>query len=65
MKKLIFAFALLAGCSPPPEQPDLQSYGVVFPVCILQCRANITSANLAQGASQSTTNQSSSQTGTP
>lgn len=59
----VIIFLLLAGCSPPPNQDRLQTYGAVFPVCILACRAAITTADLEAGASQTTTNQASSALG--
>lgn len=63
MKKLVLAALVTAGCSSPDPQPSLQSYGAIFPICVLFCRAAITSADIAEGASQTTTLQSSSSTG--
>lgn len=38
-----FAFMVfLAGCSAPPEQPDLNTYGAVQPLCLLGCRITFT-----------------------
>jgi hypothetical protein len=64
MKKA-FLFVVLAGCSSPPEQPRLQTYGAIFPACLFLCRAAITSAELAEGAAQTTTNQAASSVGSP
>lgn len=65
MTRSLSFLIFLAACSPPPEQPQLQTYGAVFPTCVLLCRAAITTAELAEGASQTTTNQASSQLGGP
>lgn len=34
--------ASVSGCSVPPEQPDLNTYGAVQPLCILGCRITFT-----------------------
>lgn len=38
MVRLSLVLLLLAGCSPPPEQPDLNTYGAVQPLCLALCR---------------------------
>lgn len=35
-------FAALTACSPPPEQPDLNTYGAIQPICILGCNLHMT-----------------------
>jgi hypothetical protein len=32
----------LSACSPPPEQPDLNTYGAIQPLCVLWCRQTLT-----------------------
>jgi hypothetical protein len=44
---IITALLLLTACSPPPEQPELQTYGTGTPTCILFCTA---SAVFAEGS---------------
>jgi hypothetical protein len=38
----VLAATLLAACSPPPEQPDLNTYGAIQPLCVLGCRQTLT-----------------------
>lgn len=39
---VLFAALMLAGCSPPPEQPDLNTYGAVQPICLIGCNLHLT-----------------------
>lgn len=34
--------AALGACSPPPEQPDLNTYGAIQPICVLGCNLHLT-----------------------
>lgn len=51
MRKLL-VLLFLTGCSPPPEQPDLNTYGVILPLCILWCdvRTSLVEGDGAAGA---------------
>lgn len=42
MVALFALLAFLAGCSMPPDQPDLNTYGAVQPLCLLGCRITFT-----------------------
>ena len=42
MVRLSLVLLLLAGCSPPPEQPDLNTYGALQPLCLFGCRQTFT-----------------------
>lgn len=53
MIRLVIATLALAGCSPPLEQPSLQTYGSVFPACVVLCNSRVSTATLAEGATQS------------
>jgi hypothetical protein len=53
MRKIL-VMLVLAGCSPPPEQPDLNTYGVLQPLCLFFCRVN-TSLVEGDGAAGSIT----------
>ena len=46
---------LLAACSAVPEQPRLQSYGAVNPICLILCTTSTTSADLEGGSQQNIT----------
>lgn len=40
MTRVILLLVMLAGCSPPPEQPALLTYGTGTPLCILFCTSS-------------------------
>lgn len=50
MRAIVFLMTLGA-CSSPPEQPDLNTYGAIQPLCILWCqiRTNLTEGDGATG----------------
>lgn len=52
---------VLEGCSVPPEQPDLNTYGAIQPLCVLGCRITFTlsEGDGAQGAITSTITETS------
>lgn len=66
MKKLI-AFLALAGCSPPPEQPDLNTYGAIQPFCLFWCqiRTNLTEGDGATGSISSSVTTTDTTTRSP
>ena len=51
MVRLIALLFLLSACSPPPEQPDLNTYGAIQPLCLFGCqiRTNLTEGDGATG----------------
>jgi hypothetical protein len=51
MNKVLW-FVLVAGCADPADTPRLQTYGALFPTCIIACKATVTSADLDGGSSQ-------------
>lgn len=42
MTRVILILLALSACTKPPEQPDLNTYGMLQPVCILLCRQSQT-----------------------
>lgn len=50
MIRAAFPLALLAGCSTPPEQPELLTYGAGTPSCIIFCTSSAIFADLAESA---------------
>jgi hypothetical protein len=49
---LVFLLCTTAACSPPPEQPDLNTYGAIQPVCLFWCeiRQTLTEGDGAMGS---------------
>lgn len=48
--RLVALLVLLAGCSPPPEQPALLTYGTGTPTCLFFCTSSAIFADLAESA---------------
>jgi hypothetical protein len=42
MLRALITLLALAACSPPPEQPDLNTYGALQPLCVFWCRQTLT-----------------------
>jgi hypothetical protein len=49
-KTILTIVVVLAGCSPPPEQPALLTYGTGTPTCIIFCTSSAIFADMAEGA---------------
>jgi len=60
---LIFiCFVSTASCSPPPEQPELRTYGNIFPLCLIICEVHTVTNDADPGATV-TANTSDTSTG--
>ena len=55
---LIALLLLLSACSTPPEQPDLNTYGAIQPLCLFWCqiRTVLTDGGGSQGDLSTTIN---------